>query len=178
MLTAKDDNATENDSVKVGIDVFMSKPFEPRVLKGRIKQMIEGRDRIENKMRVQSITDVKPIEAESMPEKQLAKIVKVIEDNISDPALNVNMMCEKCEISNKQLYRIIKKYMNTNPLDFIRNIRLQKAAMLLAQKRFTISEVSFMVGFKTPSYFTKCFSEHFGVKPSMYQSDDKIPDVE
>ena len=178
MLTAKDDNTTENTSVKIGIDVFMSKPFDPNLLKARIQQLIEGRDRMESKMRVQSITDVKPIEAESMPEKQLAKIVKVIEDNISDPALNVNLLCEKCEISNKQLYRIIKKYMNTNPLDFIRNIRLQKAAMLLSQKRFTISEVSFMVGFKTPSYFTKCFSEHFGVKPSQYQSDDNISSAE
>lgn len=54
-----------------------------------------------------------------MSEKQLARISKVIEDNISDPDLNVNFVCEKCEMPNKQLYRIIKKYMGVGPLDYI-----------------------------------------------------------
>ena len=99
---------------------------------------------------------------------------EIIEENISDPDLNVNVLCEKCGMPNKQLYRIIKKYIGVGPLDHIRNVRLQKAAMLLSQKRFTVSEICYMVGFKTPSYFAKCFQEKFGVKPSQYQSDDKI----
>lgn len=173
MLTAKTDNSTENESVKLGIDIFMSKPFEPSVLLGRVKHLLQSRAKLQEAIRIEAITEVKPIEAESVSEKQLARISKVIEDNISNPDLNVNFVCEKCEMPNKQLYRIIKKYMGVGPLDYIRNVRLQKAAMLLSQKRFTVSEICYMVGFKTPSYFAKCFQERFGVKPSQYQSDDK-----
>lgn len=173
MLTAKTDNATENESIRLGVDAFMHKPFEPAALIGRIRHLITSRDIIKESVRIQTITQPKPIEAESHTEKQLARIAKTIEDNISDPDLNVNLLCEKCDIPNKQLYRIIKKYIGVSPVDYIRRVRLQKAAMLLSQHRFTVSEISYMVGFKTPSYFAKCFQSQYGVKPSQYQSDDE-----
>lgn len=175
MLTAKSDNRTENESVKLGIDVFMSKPFEPTVLLGRISHLLKARSEIKEKIRIQTLTEAesKPIEAESVNEKALAKIAKVIEENISDPDLNVNLLCEKSGIPNKQLYRLIKKYMGIAPLDYIRRVRLQKAAVLLNQHRFTVSEISYMVGFKTPSYFAKCFQTQYGIKPSQYQSENE-----
>ena len=175
MLTAKSDNKTENESIKLGIDVFMTKPFEPSALLGRISHLLKGRSEIKERVRIQTIAEAeaKPIEAESVNEKTLAKIAKVIEDNISDPDLNVNLLCEKSGIPNKQLYRLIKKYMGIGPLDYIRRVRLQKAAVLLSQHRFTVAEISYMVGFKTPSYFAKCFQNQYGVKPSQYQSEDE-----
>lgn len=175
MLTAKSDNVTENESIKLGIDVFMTKPFEPVTLLGRISHLLKGRSEIREKVRMQTIAEAesKPIEAESVNEKTLAKIVKVIEENISDPDLNVNLLCEKSGIPNKQLYRLIKKYMGIGPLDYIRRVRLQKAAVLLSQHRFTVAEISYMVGFKTPSYFAKCFQNQYGMKPSQYQSEDE-----
>lgn len=175
MLTAKSDNVTENESIKLGIDVFMTKPFEPVALLGRINLLLKGRIEIREKVRIQTIAEAesKPIEVESVNEKTLAKIAKVIEDNISDPDLNVNLLCEKSGIPNKQLYRLIKKYMGIGPLDYIRRVRLQKAAVLLSQHRFTVAEISYMVGFKTPSYFAKCFQSQYGIKPSQYQSEDE-----
>lgn len=167
MLTAKSDNITESESVKLGIDAFMSKPFEPSILLGRISHLVKMKRELRKTVRIEA----KPIEAESVVEKQIAKIAKIIDENISDPGLNVNLLCEKSGIPNKQLYRIIKKYIGVAPLDYIRQVRLQKAAMLLAQHRFTVSEVSYMVGFNTPSYFTKCFQSQFGMKPSQYQSE-------
>lgn len=175
MLTAKSDNKTETESIKLGIDVFMTKPFEPTALLGRITQLLKARREIKEKVRIQAITEAesKPIEAESFNEKALARIAKIIEENISDPDLNVNLLCEKSGIAQKQLYRLIKKYMDISPLDYIRSVRLQKAAVLLSQQRFTVSEICYMVGFKTPSYFARCFQAQFGVKPSQYKSDDK-----
>lgn len=175
MLTAKSDNKTENDSIKLGIEIFMTKPFEPASLLGRVQQLLKAQSAIKEKMRIQAITTSqnKPIEAESVNEKTLAKIAKIIEDNISDPNLNVNLLCEKSGIPNKQLYRLIKKYMDMTPVDYIRGVRLQKAAVLLSQHRFTVAEISYMVGFNTPSYFAKCFQNQFGVKPSHYHSDDE-----
>ena len=175
MLTAKSDNTTENESIKLGIDVFMAKPFEPAALLGRIAQLLRSRSEIREKVRIQAIAEAqeRPIEAESATEKSLARIARVIEENISDPDLNVNLLCEKTDIPNKQLYRLIKKYIGLAPLDYIRSVRLQKAAVLLSQHRFTVSEISYMVGFKTPSYFAKCFQSQYGVKPSQYRSDDE-----
>lgn len=175
MLTAKSDSVTEHESIKLGIDVFMAKPFEPVALLGRINHLLKGRTEIREKVRMQTIAEAesKPIEAESVNEKMLAKIAKVIEENISDPDLNVNLLCEKSGIPNKQLYRLIKKYMGIGPLDYIRRVRLQKAAVLLSQHRFTVAEISYMVGFKTPSYFARCFQIQYGIKPSQYQSEDE-----
>lgn len=175
LLTAKSDNKTENDSIKLGIDVFMAKPFEPSALIGRIRQLLRGRSVLAEKARIQAIAEAesRPIEAESVNEKSLSRIVKVIEDNIADPDLNVNLLCEKSDIPNKQLYRLIKKYMGVGPLEYIRRVRLQKAAVLLSQHRFTVSEISYMVGFKSPSYFAKCFQTAYGVKPSQYESEDE-----
>lgn len=180
MLTAKSDNETENESIRLGVDVFMSKPFEPKNLQGRISHLLKGRDEIKERIRIQAIAEaeLKPIEAESVNEKTLAMIAKVIEDNIADPDLNVNMLCEKSGIANKQLYRLIKKYMGMAPLDYIKSVRLRNAAVLLNQHRFTVSEISYMVGFKTPSYFAKCFQNHYGVKPSQYQSGGDTGGVE
>ena len=174
MLTARSDSATEAGSIRLGIDAFMAKPFEPAALVGRIGHLLRGRSEIREKVRIQAIAEaeVRPIEAESVSEKQLARIARAIEDSISDPDLNVNLLCERCGIPNKQLYRLIKKYLGIAPLDYIRRVRLQKAAVLLGQQRFTVAEISYMVGFKTPSYFAKCFQAQYGVRPSQYRSDD------
>lgn len=171
MLTAQSDHATEHESIRLGVDIFMSKPFEPEALLGRIARIIEVRRRLRDSVRIESMTQAAPIEAESAAEKQLAAVAQAIEDNIADPDLNVTMLCDKTGIANKQLYRLIKKYVGVSPLDYIRRVRLQKAAMLLGQGRFTVSEVCYMVGFKTPSYFAKCFQAQYGVAPSQYRPE-------
>lgn len=169
LLTAKSGNDLETESIKLGVDVFMPKPFEPRILLARIANILASRARMRESVRVESITEAKPIEAESIGEKQLAAIAKIVEDNISDPDLNVNFLCERSGMQNKALYRLIKKYTGYGPLDYIRRVRLQKAAMLLEQGRFSVSEICYMVGFKTPSYFSKCFQAQFGTTPSGYK---------
>lgn len=180
MLTAKSDNKTENESIKLGIDAFMTKPFEPSALVGRISQLLKARTEIREKVRIQAIAEAeaRPIEAETVNEKALARIAKVIEENISDPDLNVGRLSDLSGIPGKQLYRLIRKYMGLAPLDYIRRVRLQKAAVLLGQHRFTVAEISYMVGFKTPSYFAKCFQNQYGVKPSQYRSGDEAPGKE
>ena len=176
MLTAKDDPGTEQESIDLGVEVFMSKPFEPKMLAARISQLLRSRADIKEKVRIQTIAEAadKPIEAESSNERLMARVAKIIEDYMSDPDLNVNMLCEKSGISNKQLYRLVKKFMGMSPVDYIKSVRLRKAAAMLAKRRFTVAEISYMVGFNTPSYFAKSFQSMFGVSPSQYRSDDEI----
>ena len=119
-------------------------------------------------MRIEEITAVSEIEAESSDEKLIAETVKLIEDHIDDPELNVNYLCENLGIGSKQLYRKIKQHIGVSPVEFIKQVRLKKAAMLIQQNKFTISEIMYMVGFSSSSYFAKCFQAHYGMTPRQY----------
>ncbi len=168
LLTAKDDRATEAESVRAGIDVFMSKPFEAPILMARVRQLMETKAKIRADIRIEQLTSARPIEAESLSEKLLAQVTQVIEDAIAEPGLNVGFVCEATGMHSKQLYRLIKKYVGTTPIDYIRQLRMRKAAMLLEQGKFTVSEVMYMVGFSSSSYFSKCFQSQFGCSPRQY----------
>lgn len=172
MLTAKDDNATETESVKLGINTFMPKPFNSSLLKERVKQLIEQRRTNMQEARREVLSEPKEAEVESQPEKQLAIITEAIEKNISDPKLNVSYLSQITSINQQQIYRLTKKFVGQSPIEYIRQIRLRQAAMLLKQRKFTISEVMYMVGFSSSSYFSKCFQVAYGVKPSQYADEN------
>lgn len=101
----------------------------------------------------------KPIEAESVNEKTLAKIVKVIEDNIADPDLNVNLLCEKSGIPNKQLYRLIKKYMGIGPLDYIRQSETPESCGPVEPASFHRSRDQLHGRIQDPVIFCQMFPE-------------------
>jgi DNA-binding response OmpR family regulator len=168
LLTAKDDSTTEAESIAIGADAFMPKPFEAQMLTARVQQLLKATDTIRSNIRIEMLTAAKEVVAESTDERTLADIAKVIEDNISDSDMNVTFVCEKLGLSSKQLYRLIKKYIGISPVDYIRQIRMKKAAMLLGQGKFTVAEVMYMVGFSSASYFSKCFAAQFGVTPRHY----------
>jgi signal transduction histidine kinase/AraC-like DNA-binding protein/streptogramin lyase len=168
LLTAKDDSTTEAESIAIGADAFMPKPFEAQMLTARVQQLLKATDTIRSNIRIEMLTAAKEVVAESTDERTLADIAKVIEDNISDSDMNVTFVCEKLGLSSKQLYRLVKKYIGISPVDYIRQIRMKKAAMLLGQGKFTVAEVMYMVGFSSASYFSKCFAAQFGVTPRHY----------
>ncbi|MDE6099285.1 MAG: helix-turn-helix domain-containing protein [Muribaculaceae bacterium] len=170
LLTARTGTDLESESVRSGVDMFMTKPFEAPLLKARVEQMLRSRARVRQAARIESITEAKPIEAESGHERMLARVTEEVENHIADTALGVAMLCELTGLQSKQLYRLLKRYVGVSPVDFIRQTRLRKAAMLLEQGRFTVSEVMYMVGFSSPSYFSKCFAALYGCTPSQYKS--------
>jgi Signal transduction histidine kinase len=168
MLTAKDDKLTEEESLKLGINAFIPKPFDTNMLLLRIKQLIGTTEKLEEKIRLETLTNPKEIEAESWDEKWLANITKIIEDKVADPDLSVQALSEKSGISSKQIYRKIKQLTGLTPVDYIRSIRMKKAAMLLAQKKFSVAEVMYLVGFSNYSYFSKCFHAKYGKTPKQF----------
>ena len=91
--------------------------------------------------------------------------------------MNVGYVCDKTGLSSKQLYRMLKKLVGVSPVDYIRQIRMKKAAMLLSQHKFTVSEVMYMVGFSSTSYFSKCFSAQFGCTPREYVEKHSSTDI-
>jgi signal transduction histidine kinase/ligand-binding sensor domain-containing protein/DNA-binding response OmpR family regulator len=168
MLTAKNDRQTESESLRNCVDIFMSKPFEPQQLILRVEQMLKMRRATENRLRMESLTEAKPIVAVSTDEKFAAKIVEVIEKHMTDSNFNVNALADIMATSPKQLYRKIKAFTGQTPVEYISGIKMKKAAMLLSQGSFTVAEVMYMVGFSNHSYFAKCFSAVYGMTPKQY----------
>jgi len=172
LLTAKDDKETELESIHLNIDAFISKPFEPDILLSRVEQLINRKQTMEAKVRMETLTAPKVIEAESYDEKFLTGITKIIEDHLSDSELNVAALCEISGINNKQIYRKMKQLTGMTPVEYIRSIRMKKAAMLLRQQKFSVAEVMYMVGFSNHSYFSKCFKAEFNTTPMQFMEEN------
>lgn len=171
LLTAKNDKQTELESIQQNINFFISKPFEADILLSRIEQLLISKQQMEVKTRIEMITKPKNIDAVSQDEKFLATITGIIEDRISDPDLNVNALVDISGINSKQLYRKVKQLTGMTPVEYIKSIRLKKAAMLLEQKKFTVAEVMYMVGYSSHSYFSKCFLSEFGKTPKQFMEE-------
>ncbi|WPV69034.1 two-component regulator propeller domain-containing protein [Chitinophaga sp. LS1] len=168
LLTAKDDRQTELNSIDLGADAFMSKPFDISILLSRIEQLLKRREDMEHQLRISSLTDPKENKTLSKDEQFLSDITQIIEEKMDDPQFNVQVLSELSFTSSKQLYRKIKQLTSLTPVEYIRSIRMKKAAVLLQQNKFTVAEVMYMVGFSEASYFSKCFQSEFGVTPSQY----------
>lgn len=171
MLTAKDDEKTKLESIKNGIDSFISKPFNPDELGLRIRQLLQSRQAVERKLRIDTLgqpATLTHIKKQSVDEVFMANVIAIIEEYMENSEFNVSMLSSLLKIENKQLYRKIKQLTGNTPVELIRQIRMKKAAMILSQKRFSVSEVMYMVGYTNPSYFSKCFLDEFKVLPSQY----------
>lgn len=169
MLTAKDDTNTELKSIRSGADVFMPKPFDLRKLQLHIVQLLNKRKAIEQNTRIESITSTSH---EGLvltnDEELLERVVSLINSNMHSEEFNVTKLCDLLCMDQKQLYRKLKQLTGETPVSFIRKQRMQRAAALLKQDRFTVSEVMYQVGFSSASYFTKSFTKEFGVTPKEY----------
>ena len=167
MLTAKDDIKTERESININIDAFMSKPFDVDILTARIEQLLSSKQKLEDRLRIETLATpvIDTTGIMSHDEKTLSRITQLIEDNISDVDFNVTLLSKMSDISQKQLYRKTKQMTGKTPVEYIRSIRMKKAAILLSNGTFSVAEVMYMVGFSSASYFSKCFSSEFGKAP-------------
>jgi ligand-binding sensor domain-containing protein/AraC-like DNA-binding protein len=111
----------------------------------------------------------KPVEANNPPvDKLLSGITQIIEDHIADTDLNVNALSHLSGTGSKQIYRKTKQLTGMSPVEYIRSLRMKKAATLLSENKYTVSEVMYKVGFSSSSYFAKCFQAEFGKSPKEY----------
>jgi transcriptional regulator GlxA family with amidase domain len=104
----------------------------------------------------------------SPDERFLQKAIDVVEKNISDPELDIDIFTTEIGVSRMQLYRKLHALTNMTVKEFIRNIRLKRAAQMLVQRKMNVSEVAYAVGFKYLSHFRKCFHQEFNMSASEY----------
>lgn len=172
MLTAKDDMSTELESIKVGVDIFMPKPFDIKKLQLRIAQLLRKRSSIEEAVRIEATSkpDFKECRDRKSPDEIfMEKVTKAIEENMGKEDFNVSALADIVSVENKQLYRKLKQLTGSSPVNYIRKLRMRKASILLGDNKFTVSEVMFLVGYSNPSYFSKCFADEFGMSPKDYR---------
>jgi signal transduction histidine kinase/ligand-binding sensor domain-containing protein/DNA-binding response OmpR family regulator len=174
LLTAKDDKNTELESIHLNVNAFIPKPFDPEMLLSRIEQLLHQEQLVQRKLRVEALTQPQSVEIVDPDEKFLSEVTRIIEARMDDPDLSVNALSRLSGVGSKQIYRKIKQLTNLSPVEYIRSIRLKKAAILLSQKKFTISEVMYMVGFSSHSYFSKCFQAEFGKTPGKYADENRL----
>ncbi len=170
MLTAKDDTNTELKSIRSGADVFMPKPFNLRKLQLHIVQLLNKRKAIVQNLRIESMTtlsDERP--ALTNDEEFMKRVISLINSNMQSEEFNVSKLCDLLCMDQKKLYRKLKQLTGETPVSFIRKQRMQKAASLLKQDRFTVSEIMYQVGFSSLSYFSKSFTKEFGISPKEYK---------
>ena len=156
---------------EVGVDSYLTKPVNLQVLISRIASLLKKRNEIHAEFNMGAFLEPKKIVTTSIDENILSKAKAVVEDYMSDPELTVKVLCDELAMSNSMLYRKIKGILNLTPNEFIRNIRLRKAAQLLEDKSIQISEVAYRTGFSDLSYFGVCFKKQYGVTPSVFQKE-------
>lgn len=166
LLTAKTSIDQRIEGIEVGADSYIPKPFHPDHLHVRIRKLIELRTTLKQKFSDQ-LNDTE-MEIEPVQDKFLQKITEIIKTNITDTDLNIESLSKKMGMSRGHLHRKIKLLTDKSPSEFVRIIRLNESVTLLKNKEFNISEISYMVGFNSPSYFTNCFKSHFKISPSEY----------
>ncbi|MDA3894502.1 MAG: response regulator [Salinivirgaceae bacterium] len=163
LLTARASIEHRIKGINKGADSYIPKPFNPDHLKVRVKKLLELRQVLKQKYTNELNT---PGAAAIVEEDVYLREIKVlILENIDDPDLNIEKICKEMGISRAHFYRKIKLITDKSPTEFVRIIRLNEAAKLLIKNDKSISEVCYMVGFNSPSYFSICFKEHFKVSP-------------
>lgn len=168
LLTAKTDNYSKIEGLNCGADAYVEKPFSVSYLKARLRNLGEMRHLLRRKF---SSTPLEPIETLAptpLDSDFLRQLTAVIEENFSNQELSVDFIARTLGVSRSGLYSKIKTLANITPNELIQITRLKKAAQLLTENKYRVSEICYMVGFNSPSYFAKCFQKQFGMKPGEF----------
>lgn len=168
LLTARTPLIFKIEGLETGADDYITKPFNLNVLETRIWNLLDSRQKLRERYRKEICLQPHNVAITSPDEKFLEKVMSFIELNISESNLSVEELSKEVNMSRVTLYRKIKGLTNQTAVEFIRSIRLKRAAQLLEQNKFNISEVSYMVGFMDVDYFRRCFKEQFGNTPKEY----------
>lgn len=173
LLTAKTREEDNLEGLNTGADAYIMKPFNIEILQKTVENLINTRQQLRKVFTGQQSQEnkVQKLEAKSPDEKLMERIMKVINDNMSNSNLTIEFITSEVGISRVHLHRKLKELTNQSTRDFIRNIRLKEAARLLSEKEHTISEIAMLTGFNDPNNFSTTFKELYGMPPSMYMKE-------
>lgn len=166
LLTANSEIDYKLRGLEIGADSYIVKPFNADYLRMRIKKLLEMRKTLQEKYSKLLNLEAKEMETTNPDELLLQKSITFIRDNIDSPTLSVEEIAINVGISRAHLHRKTKTLTGQTPIDLIKTIRMKQAKSLLETKDLNISEVAFMVGYNSLSYFSSSFTSYWGVSPS------------
>jgi DNA-binding response OmpR family regulator/nitrogen-specific signal transduction histidine kinase len=162
------------EGLESGADSYIAKPFHTKQLKTEIANLIKSRQKLREHFRTDIYLEPKGLNIPSVDEKFITKCIEVIELNLSESNFSVAELSKEMGLSRTQLFRKLKALLGQTPLEFIYSTRLKRAARLLTEKHFQVSEVAYMTGFSSPASFSTSFRRYFGNSPSHYQQENIV----
>ncbi|MBR5568814.1 MAG: response regulator, partial [Bacteroidales bacterium] len=169
LLTAK---ATVGDQVQgldSGADAYVTKPFDPQYLLALIQSQLRNREKLREML--SNVTDVETLEEDALSPQDSAfmtELYQLMENELSNSELDVSRMTEMLHISRTKFYYKVKGLTGENPSVFFKRYKLNRAAQLIQERKYNISEIADLTGFSTLSHFSTSFKKQFGVSPSEY----------
>jgi len=171
MLTAKDGLESRIEGTETGADYYFNKPISIDLLKLTINNIFLQKEKLKSFYLNEKNAEIKALAQSSLDKKFLDELLNIIGNNMSKVDLDIDFVCKEIGMSRTKLYNKIKNISGQSIGDFIRTLRLRKAALLMAQGELTISDIMYQVGIQTQSYFSKAFKQEFGKSPTQYMKD-------
>ncbi|QMW02116.1 ATP-binding protein [Spirosoma foliorum] len=169
MLTAKATTENRIEGFSGGADDYLAKPFNPAELRIRVENLLTQRQKLRERFSQELYLKPTNVQVSSAEEIFLQNAIRIIEHHLGESSFSAEQFADELNLSRMQLHRKLKSLTNQSATEFVRHVRLQRAADLLAARSATVSEIAFTVGFESLSYFSKSFKEQFGVLPSDYE---------
>jgi signal transduction histidine kinase/ligand-binding sensor domain-containing protein/AraC-like DNA-binding protein len=168
LLTATIHLNAKIEGLDSGADAYIEKPFTTELLKAQILNLIKNRSLNRQNFINSPLAHFKSVAINKTDEEFLRKLNSILIDNISENDLSVEKIADIMGTSVSTLYRKVKALTDLNSVEYIRLVKLKKAAELLSEGSYRINEISYLVGFSSPSYFATSFQKQFGISPSQF----------
>ena len=171
LLTAKAGQEHVNEGLQIGADEYLTKPFNQDELLLRVKNMVAYRQKLRQMFHKKVEVNPSEITVNSADEQFLSRAIQIVEENMSDSDFKAADLVEAIGMSRSLLYKKLKVITDLSTSEFIRAIRLKRAAKLMEQSSGNLSDICYEVGFSSLSYFSRSFSKQFGIPPKEYQEN-------
>ena len=170
LLTAKTAIESRLQALQYGADDYVTKPFEPEYIRARVHNILVQREQLEQSYR-QRLMRLEPQKTEEQVpgDAFLAKLLDVMDRQMDNNTLTVDELVEEMNMGRTVFFNKLKSMTGLSPVEFIREMRIKRAAQLLEERKYNITEVTYMVGMNDSRYFAKCFKNTYGVTPSEYR---------
>jgi ligand-binding sensor domain-containing protein/signal transduction histidine kinase/DNA-binding response OmpR family regulator len=172
LLTAKTAQEAQNTGYQIGADAYITKPFDASILAVRVVNLLKSRRNLIDKFKKDIILQPKELTITSTDELFLKKAIDIVEENLSNSEFSITDFIDQMGTSRSVLYRKLKVLTDQSISEFIKSIKLKRAAQLISKSDLNISEIAFDLGFNDLKHFRKSFQKMFNVLPSQYRDDN------
>ena len=180
MLTAKSDDESLIHSIREGVDSYIVKPFNSEILRARIENLLEQRTRLQRyyQSRFMGLPSIaqEPNEQVVSPtgeEVFMENLSRIVYKHLADGDFTVEQMANEMNMSRSVLFKKLKAMTDNSPNEYLKAIRMRRAAELLKTTNHSVTEITYMIGINDPHYFSNCFKKQYGLSPTEFRTEHK-----